>query len=144
MSTRAPIWILIVDDRRTRLMRGRATGSARAPRLVLAPIAELENGWAELDRDRTTGANRDVPLSRRAELTQRYVSDLQRWIVAQIRSAGIRELDVFATSGLIVPLRRAWPNDLTVNEHEQQLGRLERSALEGHAAMLGLVRRVAS
>jgi hypothetical protein len=107
-------------------------------------VAELENGWAELDREGTSRANRDVPLSRRAELTQRYVSDLQRWIVTQLRAAGIRELDVFATSGLIVPLRRAWPNDLTVNEHEQQLGRLERSALESHDAMLGLVRRVAS
>lgn len=144
MTTRAPIWILIVDDRRARLLRGRATGTARSPRLALSPVAELENGWAELDRDRTSAANRDEPLGRRAELTQRYVSDLQRWIQAQVRSAGIRELDVFAGSGLMVPMRRAWPADLAVSEHERELGRLERGALEGHDAVLGLVRKVAS
>jgi protein required for attachment to host cells len=143
MTTRAPIWILIVDDRRARLMQGRAMGSARAPRLALSPVAELENGWAELDRDRPSRTNRDEPLGRRAELTQRYVSDLQRWITQQVRSAGIGELDVFAGPGLMVPMRRAWPNDLTVNEHERELGRLERGALEGHDAILGLVRRAA-
>ena len=144
MTTRAPVWIPIVDDRRARLMRGRAMGTARAPRLALSPVAELANSWAELDRDRPSQVNRDEPLGRRAELTQRYVSDLQRWIQGQVRSAGIGELDVFASSGLMVPMRRAWPNDLTVNEHERELGRLERGALEAHDAILGLVRKAAS
>jgi Protein required for attachment to host cells len=139
----ATIWILVADERGARLM----CGHARAGRLRLDPGSDWTNAWAELasvsDAVRPGLTPGRTSVSRRAELLQRYVADLGRWIHEQARANGVKRLEVFAPAGLLGTLRRSLPGDLTIGEHAHDLGHLDRAKLATHPAVAGLARRAA-
>ncbi len=149
MNEREVLWILVANERGARLLRGRASGSGRARQLRLERVAEMENPWVELDRQLFTPA--DAPrsserLRRRAEILQRYASEMCRWLGESAREQSITRLEVFAPPSLSGALRREYPPELGrgVREHALDLGRLTHERLESHPAVFELFRSAAS
>ena len=145
MNDREVTWILVVDERGARLLRGRASGSGNTRFLRLERVAEIENSWMELcETKSSTGpstSNGDQ-RRRRAEFLQRYAAELGRWLAEEAREHGILELELFAPLPLALVLRRERPQGFSarIHEHQLDLGRLTPERLETHPAVCALFR----
>lgn len=144
MIDREPVWMLIVDDREGRLLRGRRAAT-RTRRRRLDLIDALENPWRELDRSAervsaTPPRDEAEEVRRRAEFLGRYAGDLSRWLEAQVRQHGIDELDVFASPRLVGALRHSCSPKLAerIAHHVNDLGRMSLDDLERHPSIVDL------
>ena len=147
MIDREPVWMLIVDDREGRLVRGQRAsaptdGARRTQRRRLDLIDALQNPWRELDPSSarpSAGAPRDESeeVRRRAEFLGRYAGDLSRWLENHVRQHGIDELEVFATPRLVGALRHSCSPKLAerLAHHVDDLGRMSLDDLARHPSI---------
>jgi hypothetical protein len=121
------LWIVAVDDRRTRLLRG---FGLRGGRVRLEQVDTLENPWRALTRASSGGKLQQ----RNIEFRQRWAGEIGRWLGEQAHEHGFASFELLAPPRLSVALRREIPADLAegVSEHSLDVGGLKPERLETH------------
>ncbi len=137
-------WILVIDHRTGRLVRGRIAEN----RPYLDDVARLTNDEPERERQRPSvrsghGSHSYASLHHEEEeLRHRFAKVAAAWLTPLVQQHKIQHLTVVAPGHLIGALRKAWPPRLAqvITEHEGELSGLSPTALAQHVAIAKILR----
>lgn len=142
------IWMVVLDDRQGRLLRGQRvrTHDGENWRLRLEEVKSIENAFVELEDSGSAPEDAHGAGSRAAELHARYAVEAVQWLTKEAQVQGIEQLEVFAPGRLAALLRSMYPVALerVVKNHSFDGSAASVKELERHAALLEVVEARAS
>jgi protein required for attachment to host cells len=143
MRETASTWILVLDNRRGRLLE---CGRTPQGRVHLEQRSELENPWSQHEaggRPEPTTRDKFGRATERHEEEERllrFAREVAGWLERELGARGVSQAAAFAPARLLGALRRAMPARLNgrLLEHEADLARLGAGELARHPAIASL------